>query len=81
MLCQFFFSIKLSRHFRREKPVFLESIFVSKQELITHTSLVYKTLQQVGICLLITALNKEFCIFYRESYFMKAIGKIFPVFA
>ena len=44
----FLFSIKLSRHVRREKPVFLESIFVSKQELITRTSFVYKTLHATG---------------------------------
>ena len=56
-------SFRLSWHFKREKPVFLESIFISKQELITGTSFVNKTLQLVRISLLVAALNKEFYFF------------------
>ena len=64
----------LSRHFTipRGCPlntgfiVFLESNFISKQELSTRTSFVYKTLQLVRISLSITTLNKEFCFFLRK---------------
>ena len=48
-------SFCLSWHFKRKKPVFLESIFISNQELITYTSFVNKTLQLVRISLLVTA--------------------------
>ena len=48
-------SFCLSWHVKREKPVFLESIFISIQELITYTSFVNKTLQLVRISLLVTA--------------------------
>ena len=54
------------QHFKWKKPIFLESNFISKQELITRTSFVYKTLQLVRISLLITTLNKEFCFFLRK---------------
>ena len=67
---------RLSWHFK-----FLESIFIAKQELITRTSFVYKTSWQVRISLLIIVLNKEFCIFSRKSFFIKAIENFLPVFA
>ena len=56
---------RLSWHFIWEKPVFLESIFIAKQELpvITRTSFVYKTSRPVRTSLLISALNNEFCFF------------------
>ena len=60
-MCQFFF--RLSWHLKRKNP-FLESIFITKQELITRTlSFVYKTLRLVRISLLISNLNKEFFFF------------------
>ena len=75
MLCQFFF--RLSWHFKWEKPVLLESIFIAKQELITRTSFAYKTSWLVRISLLIIALNKEFRVFSRESLFYKSNRKLF----
>ena len=75
MLCQFFF--RLSWHFKWEKPVSLESIFIAKQELITRTSFVYKTSWLVWISLLIIVLNKEFCVFSRKSFFYKSNRKLF----
>ena len=62
-------SFCLSWHFKREKPVFLESIFISNQELITYTSFVNKTLQLVRISLLVTALNKEFTFFPGKLFY------------
>ena len=42
----------------------------------------YKTSQLVRISLLIIALNKRVLLFFsRESYFIKAIENLFPVFA
>ena len=66
---------RLSWHFNRGKPVFLESIFISKQELITRTSFVYKTLQLVRISLLIASLNKEFSLFLAKVILY---GRHFP---
>ena len=59
-------------HFKWEKPILLESNFISKQELITHTSFVYKTLQLVRISLLNTTLNKELCFFLRKVILYRA---------
>ena len=79
VLCQFFF--RFCWHFKREKPVFWKGSFFAKQRLITRASLVYKTSRLVRIFLLINALNKGVLFFSRESYFIKAIENIFPVFA
>ena len=68
---------RLSWHFKWEKPVLLESIFIAKQELITRTSFAYKTSWLVRISLLIIALNKELRVFSRESLFYKSNRKLF----
>ena len=68
--CIYFFCLRW--HFKWEKPILLESNFISKQELITHTSFVYKTLQLVRISLLNTTLNKELCFFLRKVILYRA---------
>ena len=45
------------------------------------TSFSYKTSRLVRISLLINVLNKRVLLFSEESYFIKAIQDIFPVFA
>ena len=66
---------RLSWHFIWEKPVFLESIFIAKQELpvITRTSFVYKTSRPVRTSLLISALNNEFCFFSGKLFYKNNI--------
>ena len=42
---------------------------------------VYTNFRLVRISLLISAITKSFAFFSRESYFIKAIENVFPVFA
>ena len=75
MLCQFS-SLELA-FFSEKNPCFGKHFFCK-----TRISFVYKTSRLVRISLLISTLNKRVLpLFFRESYFLKAIENFFPVFA
>ena len=74
-------SFRLSWHFKRGKPVFLESIFISKQELITCTSFVNKTTTGKNFSfshcpkqrVLLFSRDSYFIFFSRDSLFLSCI--------
>ena len=86
MQCQFFCA---RADILSEKNSYLESIFSSKQGLITRQSFVYKTSRLVWISLLISALNKRvllFCswkLFYKSKHILietlEGLGKFLTV--
>ena len=59
----------------------LQSIFLQNKTWLRVQDFVDKILRLVRISLLISALQKSFAFFSRESYFIKAIENFFPVFA
>ena len=71
---------RLSWHFKWEKPVFLESIFIAKQELIAY---------KLRVQYFVTGKNFSFnhcpkqgvLRFFWGTFFIKAIENFFPVFA
>ena len=73
MLCQVFFA--------RADILSEKSILFGKKGLIKCTSFEYKTSRLVTISLLISALNNRVLLFSWESYFIKALQNVFPVFA
>ena len=79
MLCQFFF-FRLSWHFKRENPYFWKHLFCK-----TRTDYAYKLRVQdlsTGESLSFNQFHyKEFCVFSRESYFIKSVENFLPVFA
>ena len=72
---------RLSWHFKWEKPVFLESIFIAKQELIMRARLRGQDFATGKNFSFNQCHTKSFAFFSRESYFIKAIENFFPVFA
>ena len=76
-VCQFFFA---SADFLSEKnPYFAKHLF-AKQELITRARLRRQGFATGKNFSFNQCHNKEFCVFSRESYFIKAIEDFFPEF-
>ena len=73
-----FFSIKLT--FYARKICILESIFLQNKNWLYMQDFKYKTLWLKNFSSN-QCLNKEFCVFSWENYFIKAIETFFHVFA
>ena len=78
-VCQFF--LHLSWHFKSEKNLYFEQHLFAKQELIMRARLCVQDFATGKNFSFNQHHNKQFCVFFRESYFMKAIENFFPVFA
>ena len=63
------------------KTHILASFFFAKQELITRARLRGQDFATGKNFSFNQCHNKQFCVFSRESFFIKAIENFFPVFA
>ena len=77
-MCQFFFA--LADILSEKNPYFGKHLF-AKQELITRARRRVQDFATGKNFSFNQYHNKEFCVFSRESYFIKAIENFFPVFA
>ena len=71
----------LSWPFTSEKNLYFEQHLFAKQELIMRARLCVQDFATGKNFSFNQHHNKQFCVFFRESYFMKAIENFFPVFA
>ena len=77
------FFFRLSWHFKREKPVFFKASFLQKKDWLRAQASNINPVQDYAtgkISLLINAVNKRVLLFSRESYLIKPIENVFPVF-
>ena len=75
------FFFRLSWHFKREKSVFLESIFLQNKNWLRVQDFVDETLRLVRISIFNQCHTKSFAFFLGRFFFIKATENFFLVFA
>ena len=74
MLCQFFFSLNMSWHFKWEKSIFWNTSFLQNKNWLHKQDFMYKTSWLVRISLLISVITKSVTFFLSITWYKHKRG-------